>query len=227
MYSIAIDGPSGSGKSSLAKLLSKELGFVHVDTGAMYRTIGLYARINGIDPHDEKTLSEHFENIHIKLDWIDGNQHIFLDDKDVSKEIRTPEISMYASNVSALPKVREFLLETQRNFAKELNVIMDGRDIGTVVLPDADVKIFLKADDEKRAMRRYLELKEKGQDVDYEKVYEELILRDKNDSTRKTAPCVPAQDSVILDNSDINLEETLERALEIVNAKLGTKCNGK
>ncbi|MBP5244839.1 MAG: (d)CMP kinase [Clostridia bacterium] len=223
MYSIAIDGPSGSGKSSLAKLLAKELGYIHVDTGAIYRTIGLYARKNDIDPHDEKTLSEHFDNIHIKVDWIDGNQHIFLDDDDVSTEIRTPEISMYASNVSALPKVREFLLEMQRDFARKKDVIMDGRDIGTVVLPNADVKIFLKADDEKRAMRRYLELKEKGQDVEYEKVYEELILRDKNDSTRKTAPCVPAQDSVILDNSDINLEETLEKALEIVNAKLGAE----
>ena len=223
MYSIAIDGPSGSGKSSLAKLLAKELGYIHVDTGAIYRTIGLYARKNDIDPHDEKTLSEHFDNIHIKVDWIDGNQHIFLDDDDVSTEIRTPEISMYASNVSALPKVREFLLEMQRDFARKKDVIMDGRDIGTVVLPNADVKIFLKADDEKRAMRRYLELKEKGQDVEYEKVYEELILRDKNDSTRKTAPCVPAQDSVILDNSDINLEEKLEKALEIVNAKLGAE----
>ena len=223
MISIAIDGPSGSGKSSLAKLLAKKLGYIHVDTGAIYRTIGLYAKKNGIDPHDEKTLSEHFDKIHVKVDWIDGNQHIFLDDDDVSTDIRTPEISMYASDVSALPKVREFLLEMQRDFARKANVIMDGRDIGTVVLPNADVKIFLRADDEKRAMRRYLELKEKGQDVEYEKVYEELVLRDKNDSTRKTAPCVPAPDSVILDNSDINLEETLEKAIEIINAKLGAE----
>ena len=219
-YAIAIDGPSGSGKSTLAKAVSKKLGYLYIDTGAMYRTVGLYAKINGIEPTDEDTLSKHFDNIKIDLKWIDGTQHVFLGGEDVSDKIRTPEMSMYASAVSALPAVRTFLLDRQRGFAENNNVIMDGRDIGTVVLPNADVKIFLKADDRQRAKRRYEELIEKGQQVSLEDVYSDMVLRDKNDSTRKTAPCVPAPDAVFLDNTQYEPEETLGKALDIIYGKI-------
>lgn len=223
MYSVAIDGPSGSGKSTLAKTLSKKLGWLYIDTGAMYRTVGLYAKRNQIEPNDEKSLQKHFSKIDIKLEWIDGSQHVFLNGEDVSDKIRTPEMSMYASAVSALPAVRAFLLEKQRDFARNNNVIMDGRDIGTVVLPDAQVKIFLKAGNEERARRRYEELIAKGQDVKFEDVLDDMLKRDKNDSTRTAAPCVPAHDAVLLDNSGYEPEMTERKAMEIINAKLGTK----
>ena len=220
MYSIAIDGPSGSGKSSVAKAVSARLGFLYVDTGAIYRTVGVFAKRNGIDPRDEKTLGENLHKVDIKIRWIDGTQHVFLSDEDVSEEIRTPEISMYASAVSALGKVRAFLLQMQRDFAKENNVIMDGRDIGTVVLPDADVKIFMYATAEARAKRRYRELVEKGKDVTYEEVLCDMEERDKNDSSRALAPCKPAEDAVMLDNSDMSLEVNIEKVLEIINEKI-------
>lgn len=223
MYSVAIDGPSGSGKSTLAKTLSKKLGWLYIDTGAMYRTVGLYAKRNQIEPNDEKSLEKHFSKIDIKLEWIDGSQHVFLNGEDVSDKIRTPEMSMYASAVSALPAVRAFLLEKQRDFARNNNVIMDGRDIGTVVLPDAQAKIFLKAGNEERARRRYEELIAKGQDVKFEDVLDDMLKRDKNDSTRAAAPCVPAHDAVLLDNSGYEPEMTERKAMEIINAKLGTK----
>lgn len=223
MYSVAIDGPSGSGKSTLAKTLSKKLGWLYIDTGAMYRTVGLYAKRNQIEPNDEKSLEKHFSKIDIKLEWIDGSQHVFLNGEDVSDKIRTPEMSMYASAVSALPAVRAFLLEKQRDFARNNNVIMDGRDIGTVVLPDAQVKIFLKAGNEERARRRYEELIAKGEDVKFEDVLDDMLKRDKNDSTRAAAPCVPAHDAVLLDNSGYEPETTERKAMEIINAKLGTK----
>ena len=223
MYSVAIDGPSGSGKSTLAKTLSKKLGWLYIDTGAMYRTVGLYAKRNQIEPNDEKSLQKHFSKIDIKLEWIDGSQHVFLNGEDVSDKIRTPEMSMYASAVSALPAVRAFLLEKQRDFARNNNVIMDGRDIGTVVLPNAQVKIFLKAGNEERARRRYEELIAKGQDVKFEDVLDDMLKRDKNDSTRTAAPCVPAHDAVLLDSSGYEPETTERKAMEIINAKLGTK----
>lgn len=223
MYSVAIDGPSGSGKSTLAKTLSKKLGWLYIDTGAMYRTVGFYAKRNQIEPNDEKSLQKHFSKIDIKLEWIDGSQHVFLNGEDVSDKIRTPEMSMYASAVSALPAVRAFLLEKQRDFARNNNVIMDGRDIGTVVLPNAQVKIFLKAGNEERARRRYEELIAKGQDVKFEDVLDDMLKRDKNDSTRAAAPCVPAHDAVLLDNSGYEPETTERKAMEIINAKLGTK----
>jgi len=220
MYNaIAIDGPSGSGKSTLAKALSKELGYLYIDTGAMYRTVGLYAFRNGINPDDEKALSGHFDNIVISLKWIDGTQHIFLGEEDVSSEIRTPEMSMYASKVSAHPAVRAFLLDRQRDFARNGNVIMDGRDIGTVVLPEAKVKFFVEVKIEVRAKRRFDELVAKGENVTYEEVLADMITRDKNDSTRAAAPCVPAEDAVFLDNSD-SLDVTIGKALEIINGKL-------
>ena len=220
MYSIAIDGPSGSGKSTIAKLVAKETGYLYVDTGAIYRTVGLFAKKNGIDPKDEKTLSENLVRVDIKLKWVDGVQHIFLSDEDVSDDIRTPEMSMYASAVSALGAVRAFLLEMQRDFARKNNVIMDGRDIGTVVLPDADVKIFMFASAESRAKRRYKELLEKGKDVTYEDVYNDMVQRDKNDSERTLAPCVPAEDAVMLDNSLMSVEENVRKVVEIINEKI-------
>ncbi len=219
MFSIAIDGPSGSGKSTIAKLVAKETGFLYVDTGAIYRTVGLFAKKNNIDPKDEKTLSEHLDEVDIQLRWVDGVQHIFLSGEDVSDDIRTPEMSMYASNVSALGAVRAFLLEMQRDFARKNNVIMDGRDIGTVVLPDADVKIFMFACVEARAKRRYKELLEKGKDVTYEDVLSDMVQRDKNDSERALAPCVPAEDAIMLDNSEMSVEENVRKVVELVNEK--------
>jgi len=220
MYSIAIDGPSGSGKSTVAKAVAKRLGFLYVDTGAIYRTVGVFAKRNGIDPHDETTLGNNLDKVDIKLKWVDGTQHVFLSDEDVSEEIRLPEMSMYASAVSALGKVRQFLLEMQREFARNNNVIMDGRDIGTVVLPDANVKIFMYASPEARAERRYKELLEKGKDVTYDEVLSDMITRDKNDSSRALAPCVPAADAVMLDNSEIPLDQNIEKVLEIINEKI-------
>lgn len=220
MFSVAIDGPSGAGKSTVAKGVAKKIGFLYVDTGAIYRTVGLYAKNNGIDPQDEKLLSEHFEKIKPELRWIDGTQHVFLSGEDVSEEIRTPEISMYASKVSALPAVRTFLLEMQREFARKNNVIMDGRDIGTVVLPGADVKIFMFANAESRAKRRTAELLEKGERVTYDEVLADMLVRDKNDAERQTAPCRPADDAVMLDNSELDVEQTVKRVEEIINEKI-------
>ncbi len=217
---IAIDGPSGSGKSTLAKALSEKLGYVYVDTGAIYRTVGLYAKRNGIDPHDEKTLSEHFGKIDISLKWQDGAQRIYLGGDDVSDDIRTPEASMYASAVSALPAVRNFLLSMQRSIAEKENVIMDGRDIGTVILPDAQVKIFMHADPKIRAKRRHKELLAKGKNVTFEEVYNDMYLRDKNDSSRAVAPCVPAEDAVIFDNGSLDEKETVEAAIKIIKEKI-------
>lgn len=219
-YQIAIDGPSGVGKSTLAKALSAEFGFVYVDTGAIYRTVGLYAQYNNIDPADEKTLSEHFDKIDIDIKWIDGEQRIYLGGKDVSSEIRTPKSSMYASAVSALPAVRAFLLDMQRNIASKNSVIMDGRDIGTVILPNADVKIFMSADENSRAQRRYKELIEKGQNVTFDEVLEDMRKRDHNDSTRNTAPLVPADDAIMFDNSKLDIEGTVREAKKIIMEKI-------
>lgn len=218
---IAIDGPSGAGKSTLAKKLSEKLGFVYVDTGAIYRTVGLYAKRNGIDPHDDSEIKKYFHDINVTLSWgEDGKQHVYLNDEDVSLLIRTPEASMYASAVSALPSVRAFLFEMQRSIANENNVIMDGRDIGTVILPDADVKIFMSATPEARAERRYLELKEKGKSDTYEEVLSAMIERDKNDSSRDIAPCVPAEDAIMFDNTGYTPEQTVMEALKIIEVKL-------
>lgn len=223
---IALDGPSGAGKSTLAKALAKEYGFVYVDTGAMYRTVGLYAAKNSIDPHDEAELSKHFDKIDIEMKWVSdengvSSQRMFLCGEDVSDKIRTPEASMNASAVSALPAVRKFLLDMQRNIAKTCSVIMDGRDIGTVILPDADVKIFMSATPEARAQRRYKELVEKGEDVTFEKVLADMILRDKNDASRDASPCVPAEDAVLFDNTELDFDETVDAAKKIIEEKLG------
>ena len=204
MIRIAIDGPGGAGKSTVAKAIAHDLGIIYVDTGALYRTIGLYMTRNGIDPLDTATVVSHLNDFTLELKFVDGRQIILLNGEDVGDKIRTPEISMAASNVSKIKEVRAYLLDTQRNIAANNSVIMDGRDIGTVILPNAEVKIFLTASPEARAKRRYDELIAKGQNVSYQQIFDEMVERDKNDSTRDIAPCVQAKDAILLDNSNLN-----------------------
>ncbi|MBQ2865495.1 MAG: (d)CMP kinase [Clostridia bacterium] len=218
-FAVAIDGPSGAGKSSIAKALAKKLNIIYVDTGAIYRTVGLYVYRHNVDSKDEDSIIAMLSDISVSLDYVDGVQHIFLNGEDVSDLIRTETISRYASDVSAIPEVRAFLLNLQRDMAKENSVIMDGRDIGTVVLPDAEVKIFLTASAEVRARRRFKELTEKGETVTFDEVLAAIITRDRNDSSRATAPLKAADDAVILDNSDINASETLDRVIDIIRSK--------
>ena len=219
MIRIAIDGPGGAGKSTVAKSVAKQLGIIYVDTGALYRTIGLYMLSNGIDPKDAPSVVAALPSFTLELRFVDGRQTVLLNGEDVGDRIRTPEASMAASAVSAIKEVREYLLDTQRSIAAKNSVIMDGRDIGTVILPDAEVKIFLTASPEARARRRYNELIAKGQDVTYERVYTEMVERDKNDSTRDIAPCVRAEDALLLDNSELDLDGTVNAVLEIVKKK--------
>ena len=219
MIRIAIDGPGGAGKSSLAKAVAKELEIIYVDTGALYRTVGYYMLNHGIEPTDAAAVASVLGDFTLELTYVDGEQVILLDGVNVKDAIRTPEMSMAASHVSAIKEVREFLLNTQRNIAKQHSVIMDGRDIGTVILPDAEVKIFLTASPEARAKRRYEELKAKGKEISYEQVYTEMVERDKNDSTRDIAPCVPADDAIMLDNSTMTAEETTEAVIKIIKKK--------
>ena len=217
---IAIDGPSGAGKSTLARALSAKLGFVYVDTGAMYRAIGLHVRDAGIAKENTDAIVAALSDITLDLRFVDGEQKLYLCGTEVGERIRTPEISMYASAVSAIPAVRAFLLGMQRDIAARTSVIMDGRDIGTVILPNATVKIFLSAGDEERARRRYEELLSKGQSVSYEDVLADMRLRDKNDSSRAIAPAIPADDAVMFDNTGFTLDETVDRALEIIKSKI-------
>lgn len=218
---IAIDGPAGAGKSTIARLAAKEMSFIYVDTGALYRTIGLSAQRNNIGSKDAKKILEMLKDIKVELAFNEKNEQIvLLNGEDVSSLIRTPEISMYASDVSAIPEVRAFLLDLQRNMAKTNNIIMDGRDIGTVVLPDAKVKIFLTASAEVRAKRRYDELIEKGMDVKFEDVLSDVVTRDYNDSHRETAPLKPAEDSVIVDTSELNLEQSVEKLISIMKERM-------
>ena len=219
MIRIAIDGPGGAGKSTVAKSVAKELGIIYVDTGALYRTIGLYMLNNGIDPKDAPAVAAALPDFTLELKFVDGKQTVLLNGEDVGDRIRTPEASMAASAVSAIKEVRAYLLDTQRNIAAKNSVIMDGRDIGTVILPDAEVKIFLTASPEARARRRYKELIAKGQEVTYEQVHSEMVERDRNDSTRDIAPCVQAEDAVLLDNSELDFEGTVNAVLEIVKKK--------
>ena len=218
---IAIDGPAGAGKSTIAKLCAKELEFIYVDTGALYRAIGLCAFRNNIGSKDADAILQMLKDIKVELAFNDKKEQIvLLNGEDVSGFIRTPEISMYASDVSAIPQVRAFLLELQRNMAKTNNVIMDGRDIGTVVLPDAQIKIFLTASPQVRAKRRYDELIEKGMDVNFDDILSDVITRDYNDSHRDIAPLKPADDSIIVDTSELNLEQSVNKMISIMKERM-------
>ena len=220
MIRIAIDGPGGAGKSSLAKAVAKKLEIIYVDTGALYRTIGVYMLSLGVEPKDEESVKAHLDEISIELKFIDGNQVILLNGNKVGEEIRTPEASMAASRVSAVPKVRQYLFDLQKNLAKNNNCIMDGRDIGTVVLPDADVKIFLTASPEARAERRYKELIEKGMDVKLEDVLADMVKRDYDDSHRAIAPLKQADDAVLCDTSELNLQESIELIIRTIKENI-------
>ncbi len=220
-FSIAIDGPGGAGKSSLAKAVAKKLSILHVDTGAIYRTIGYAAFARGLNAKDESQIAPLLKTIHIDMAFDEaGRQKMLLDGKDVSREIRLPEISMYASNVSALPCVRAYLLEMQRDIARKRSVIMDGRDIGTVVLPDADLKIYLTASAEERARRRCLELSERGTPEPYEAVLREINERDEQDMHRAIAPLREAADAIRLDTSALNFDESEQVLLKLIQEKL-------
>lgn len=219
MVSVAIDGPAGAGKSTLARRLAAQLGYIYVDTGAMYRAVGLYALRAGQDPKDNAAVEGLLPQISLRLDCPDGEQHIYLNGEDVSSAIRTEQAGMAASAVGANPAVRAFLLETQRQMARTQNVLMDGRDIGTVVLPDAAVKIFLTASPEARAARRWKEYQEKGQQVSYEQVLEDVRQRDYQDTHREAAPLRQAEDAVLLDTSELDFEQSLAAMGAIIAEK--------
>ena len=219
-FNVAIDGPAGAGKSSIARAAAKKLGFIYVDTGALYRAVGVYGLRNGIDNKDAEAVAGMLPHISVELKFRDGVQHVYLNGEDVSEEIRTPPASMAASDVSAVPAVRQFLFDLQRDIAAKNDCIMDGRDIGTVVLPNAQVKIFLTASPEARAMRRYKELQEKGAKDTYEEVLADLLQRDYNDSHRAVAPLKPAEDSITVDNSGLSLEDSIEQVLSVIRAAL-------
>ena len=220
MINVAIDGPAGAGKSTVARAAAQKLGYIYVDTGALYRAVGVYCLRNSIVTTDVDGVGAILKDITVELKFIDGVQHVFLNGDDVSTEIRLPEASMAASNVSAIPSVRAFLFDLQRDIAAKNNCLMDGRDIGTVVLPNAQVKIFLTADPEERAMRRYKELVEKGSNVTFEEVLEDLKVRDYNDSHREIAPLKPADDSVIVNTTGMTLEESINTIVRTVEEKI-------
>lgn len=220
-FSVAIDGPSGAGKSTIAKLCAKELGFIYIDTGALYRTVGLAARNAGIGSKDAEKVKTLLPDVKIDIKHDEsGVQRMFLNGLDVTGDIRLPDISIYASDVSAMPAVRAFLLDAQREFARNSNVIMDGRDIGTVVLPDATLKIFLTASADERAKRRYLELVDKGVETTYEEVYADLQYRDSNDASRAAAPLKAAEDSVRIDTTGISLEKSFSLICELIRERM-------
>lgn len=225
MIQIAIDGPSGAGKSTVAKALAARLGIVYVDTGALYRTIGYYVRSKNVDPKNAEAVGALLPEIQIELKYENGTQVVCLNGENLGDKIRTPEMSMYASAVSAIPAVRAFLLDTQRDIAKRNSVIMDGRDIGTVILPNADVKIFLTASNECRAQRRCDELRAKGIETSYDEVLADMIARDRADSTRAVAPAVAAPDAITFDNSWMTPEESMNGILKLVEEKTGVAVN--
>ena len=220
-YAVAIDGPSGAGKSTLARAAAERLGILYVDTGAIYRTIGLYVQRRGIDPKDTAAVLAALPDIRIGMDHdADGMQRMLLNGEDVTADIRLPEISMYASAVSAIQGVRDFLMEMQRSLARERSVIMDGRDIGTVVLPDADVKIFLYADVEVRAKRRERELRQRGTPKPYEEVLREMEERDYNDTHRAAAPLRAADDAIMVDTSSMDFDASLALLLDVIRGSV-------
>ncbi len=214
---IAIDGPAGAGKSTIAKMVSAEMGYIYVDTGAMYRAVALYLTENNIPDED---IEKYIGNVDVSLKFIDGVQRVYLGDRDVSELIRTPEMSMAASRTSAIPAVRARLFDLQQKLARENNIIMDGRDIGTVVLPNADVKIFLTASAEERAKRRFKELTEKPDCPTYEEILKDIIQRDYNDSHRETAPLKQAEDAVLVDTTELTLEQSAARITEIIKERV-------
>ncbi|MBE6787260.1 MAG: (d)CMP kinase [Ruminococcaceae bacterium] len=222
MISVAIDGPAGAGKSTLSRKTAEILGFIYVDTGALYRTVGLKFSRKGADTTLNCDIEGILAETTVDIRFVNGEQRVFLDGEDVSDDIRTPTASMMASAVSAKPPVRAFLLDMQRKLARENNVVMDGRDIGTVVLPNATVKIYLTASAQARAERRYKELCEKGTEVTYKEVYDDMVQRDYNDMNREIAPLKQADDAIVADTTECNLEESLQLLLKIVkeNAKI-------
>lgn len=221
MVSVAIDGPSGAGKSSMAKRLAAELGYTYVDTGAMYRTVGLYALRAGKDPADNSAVEALLPQIHLDILLKDGTQHVLLNGEDVSTAIRAEEVGMAASAVGANPAVRAFLLDTQRNLAKSRDILMDGRDIGTVVLPDATVKIFLTASPEARAKRRFAELQAKGEQTDFETVLADIRRRDDQDTHRAAAPLRRADDAVLVDTSELDIEQSFALLKKTILDRVG------
>lgn len=218
--SVAIDGPSGAGKSTIAKTLAQELGFLYVDTGAIYRTVGLYVKRKEVCSDDAVAVTALLPEIKINIEYLNGIQHMFLNSEDVTKAIREHDISSYASKVSAIPQVRTFLLNTQREYARNFNVIMDGRDIGTVVIPNAQIKIFLTATPEDRAYRRYIELLARGQDISFDVVLRDIKERDLNDSSRATAPLKSAQDAILVDTTGNTLEESIIALRTIITERI-------
>lgn len=218
--SVAIDGPVGAGKSSIARAAAKKLGFIYADTGALYRAVGLWCVRNGIELDDKAAVVAAVGRVKPQIKLQDGVQHVFLEEKDVSEEIRLPEVSMAASAVSSVPEVRAALLDMQRDIAAKNNVIMDGRDIGTVVLPNAKVKIFLTAAAEIRAKRRYDELRAKGTEVEFQQVLDDLNERDYNDSHRAAAPLKQAQDAVLADTSALDFEQSVDLVCGIIKERL-------
>ena len=219
-FAVAIDGPSGAGKSSLARRCAQELGFLYVDTGAIYRTVGLAALRRGIDRKDEAQVAAILPELDIALRYEDGEQRMFLNGEDVSREIRLPEISLCASDVSAHATVRDYLMETQRRLARENRVIMDGRDIGTVVLPDAPLKIYLTASAEARAQRRMKEQQAKGIQADFEEVLQGILYRDQQDMNRTEAPLRQAEDAVLVDTTDIDFDASFELLCRIIRERM-------
>ncbi len=220
-YSVAIDGPSGAGKSTVAKAAAKALGFVYLDTGAIYRTVAWHITMLGIGPKDTDHVPALLDDARIEIQFLEDGQHMILNGKDITGEIRTPEIAACASQVAAQPAVRDFLLDLQRDLAKSHNIIMDGRDIGTVVLPNASLKIFLTATPEKRAQRRYEEYLQKGQKAVYEEVLADQKQRDYDDSHRKIAPLKQAKDAVLVDTSEMDLETSIRTVVELMQERLG------
>ena len=217
IINVAIDGPAGAGKSTISRAAAKQMGYIYIDTGALYRTVGLNAMRKGADVNDHEAVAATLtDDLKVELRFIDGEQRMFLCGEDVSDKIRTPEASSAASKVSAVPAVRSYLFDLQKNLAKSNNCIMDGRDIGTVVLPDAKVKIFLTASPEARAKRRYIELTEKGMDVNYDDVLADMIKRDYDDSHRAIAPLKQADDAVLADTSELTLQESIDLIIKII-----------
>lgn len=218
---VALDGPGGAGKSTVAKIIAAKMGYVYVDTGALYRTVGLYAMEKGVSKDDESGIIALLDTIDVRLTYENGEQHVFLNGSDVGGRIRTPDASMYASAVSKLPEVRAYLLDLQKKIAEKGGVVMDGRDIGTVIMPDAEIKVFLTATPEERARRRLKELLEKGENVTFEEVFNDMQQRDKNDSERETAPLKPADDAVMFVNDGYDAEASADYIIDLIRKKCG------